>query len=224
MTDISWADALDRLIKLFQVRKTARKELLEAEFSSFIDEFLEVQTFFIEGLEGLRKRFAYHAKRAEKLLQRNDSAEEMHAISADLDALITATDDKRHFRRAERMALSRIAESRTKKEYFENSVFQMITDDERAAFRDFYEAVCENFSYPDLLYYHELSAGLRVAQAGLDRISRLPLHLTEEQKHELLGTLVDTQKRLEGSRDIVQERYAEAKALHDRIRSSLQSL
>lgn len=224
MAELGWADALDRLIRLFQFRKTARKELLETEFSSFTGEVLEAQMFFIEGIEDLRKRFTYHAKRAEELLSRNDSADAIRAMCTDLDALFETIEDKRHIKKADRMAIARIADARTKKEYFEKSVLTVITDDERDAFREFYEAVRESFGYPERVYYHDLAAGLRIAQNGLDRISLYPVHLTEEQKHQLLRALIDTKRHLENLRSVAQERYASTKVLHDRIFSSLLSL
>ena len=224
MTNVDWSGALDRLIKVFQVRKTARKELLESEFLGFTSDVLEAQTFFIKGLEELRSRFHKETERAERLLGRNDSAETMREIWSDIDHLIEGIESRRHEKRADRMALATIAEFRTRKRHFDSSLLKIVTEDERTAFKEFYEAVGDVFRRTEAAYCHDLANGLRLAQNSLDRVRKLPVDLSEDQKSELLDELIFTKKQLERIRDGAQAQYAHIKALHDKIRLSLQSI
>ena len=224
MTDVDWSGALDRLIKVVQVRKTTRKELLESEFLGYTSDVLEAQTFFINGIEELRSRFHKETKRAKRLLGRNDSAETMREICSDIDQLIESLESRRHEKRADRMALATIAEFRARKRHFDSSLLNIVTEDERTVFKEFYEAVGDVFGRTEAVYCHDLKNGLGLAQNSLDRIRRLPVDLSEDQKSELLDELIFTKKQLKRIRDGAQAQYANIKALHDKIRLSLQSI
>jgi hypothetical protein len=213
--ELSIADALEKLLDVFRFRTAKRKDLLKSQFDEFCGGYLEQQTYLIGEIDKFVHFFEGQAEIIERVGRSNAPEIEIEDLHRRLRTLRLEIERRRQEKRAERMSIYKIANERENREFFQNSVLQIVSSEERELFRSFYALISGSFERLDGVYLHDLSSTLLWVDNLLD-------NPTADASRKVVRGIEDTLQNIIAARANCQENYSSVKAAHDGIRNALE--
>lgn len=220
----SFETALNKVYELVKFRETKRRSAYETEVATFCEEYIDHKSMFSSEISNLIEFIERQEEAWATNKHPNDVSEPLAQFGDSLSEIIYGAKRERFHRRAERVKLHYTAIDRVEFEYFEDSIFKLLDEEERDAIRALFALISGSFERGEEEHYHEFAYALNRMSSLKLLIRKVSENPTAGSHERLSGFLRELISDLEDAREVAEKDSARLATLRDRLRRKLNGL